>query len=298
MLARLNQGFHANQSNTNSYVLVTLQEPIAFNIWPSCKVRHLCWTFMIHKKWLVVYDIIFKKFKGETAVSLLHRSSFELYSLALQKSGCSGLYSISSCKSVYLHAWQDLCLCDLCGVFRPVWSGVCLIGALTLNFYVFCAFRFHLFISPPAGGGIEPWRNLVGRCKGQWSLLHHCTASRLSERQAGGQGGRATDMQTVTQSCQDRKKADRWTVQREGRQVREMDRASHNQSWHIGTWMNIQSDMGSDWYADQDKGGSKLIRVPTWQANRHVKSDESISRKTGWQVQKTQEETEKLEGQM
>lgn len=32
--------------------------------------------------------------------------------------------------------------------------------------YVFYAFRFHLFISCAAGGGIEPWRNLVGKCKG------------------------------------------------------------------------------------------------------------------------------------
>lgn len=181
----------------------------------------------------------------------MHLYTSQLHILALQKTECSGLYSIGSCKSVYLYAWQDLCLCDLCGAFRPVWSGVCLIGALTLNFYIFCAFRFHLFISPPAGGGIEPWRNLVGRCKGQWSLLHHYTASRLSERQASRQGGRATDKLAVTQSFKDRKKTDSWADQQESRQVKEMNRKSDIQSWHIGTWMNIYSDMRSDRYADQ-----------------------------------------------
>lgn len=45
--------------------------------------------------------------------------------------------------------------------------------------------------------------------------------------------------------------------------------------------MNMQSDKGSDRYSDRDKREDRLVGVPTRQADRHVKSDEPASSKTG-----------------
>lgn len=53
-----------------------------------------------------------------------------------------------------------------------------------------------------------------------------------------------------------------------------------SQSRHTGTWMNMQSDKGSDRYSDGDRREDRLIGVPTRQANRKVKSNEPVSRRT------------------
>lgn len=44
--------------------------------------------------------------------------------------------------------------------------------------------------------------------------------------------------------------------------------------------MDIRTDRGSDRYSARDKREDRLIGVPTRQADRYVKSDESASRKT------------------
>lgn len=51
------------------------------------------------------------------------------------------------------------------------------------------------------------------------------TASKLGRREGGG----ATDKETVTQRCWERTKTDRWAVEQERRQVREMASKSDSQ---------------------------------------------------------------------
>lgn len=65
-----------------------------------------------------------------------------------------------------------------------------------------------LSISPAAGRGIEPWRNLVGRCKGQGSLQHHFTASRLS-RETSRQSDRQADSYAMMLTEGGRQKGER-----------------------------------------------------------------------------------------
>ncbi|KAL7377406.1 hypothetical protein ABVT39_027041 [Epinephelus coioides] len=100
------------------------------------------------------------------------------------------------------------------------------------------------------------------------------SAASLYSEQTNCETGGEAERQTSRQLRNDADRGRRKTGEGNGQQIRQPKQTP-------GTRMNMQSDKGSDGYSDRDKRERRLTGVGTRQEDRHVKSDEAASRKTG-----------------